>query len=51
MTSCHLDFILKNLFYEDLFIDSLASRPVPMPGDSFAGNRLFLVYYGCDNIL
>ena len=31
--------------YEDLFIDSSASRPVPMPGDSFAvaGNLLFLV--------
>ena len=28
-----------------LFIDLSASRPVPMPGDSFAvaGNRLFLV--------
>ena len=33
--------------HEDLFIDSSASRPVPMPGDSFvvAGNRLFLVNY------
>ena len=35
----------KNRFYEDLFIDSSASRPVPMTGDSFAvaSNRLFLI--------
>ena len=49
MTWCHLDVISKNRFDEDLFIDSSASRHVPMPGDSFAvaGNRLFLIMMYC----